>query len=215
MGSDVREWRKVSGFRQRALPGLVVCVCNAADAFSPVLQRRVSAELARAGIATRFVQLLSSDEQATESHDGLCWNVRSLGSRVSSAIATIADANQDVQIGIFCTGSCSAPSLAAARSPRVRAVVAFGGRPDLAIFALPAVQAATLLVVRGIDEASRHFAEIAGSHLQDKHEVHVLPRLRGRFQESGEQDLVCALATSWFVEAFSSDADDDQVRAER
>jgi putative phosphoribosyl transferase len=86
----------------------------------------------------------------------------------------------------------------------VRAVVSFGGRPDLAVFALAAVRAPTLLLVRSFDEASRHFAEIAASHLRDKHEVHVLPKLQGRFQESGEQDLVCTLATSWFVEAFSA-----------
>ena len=199
------ESRKISGFVTRFRPQLVICICNPADHFSPLLHRRLAAELERAGISTRFLQLLTSEEQRDDTaSSAVRLDVPSLSARIAAAIDTACAAEEHVQIGLFASSSCTAPCLAAAaaRGDKIRAVVSLEGRPDLAVFALAALRAPTLLLVRGIDETSRHFAEITATHLRGRHEVHVLPKLQGRFQESGEQDLVCALATSWFVEAL-------------
>jgi hypothetical protein len=217
MRDPAGEFRKVSGVVRRTLPGLVFCVYSPADPFSPLLHRRLAAELERAGIATRFLQLLNAEEQADDAEGCLRLNVASLRGRITAATDAAVEASTGLAVGLFSTASCTAPCLAAAaaRPNTVRSVVSFGGRPDLAVFALAALQAPTLLLVRRIDEASRHFAEIAASHLRDKHEVHVLPKLQGRFQESGELDLVCTLATSWFVEAFSAQEQDDAATGRR
>jgi hypothetical protein len=150
--------------------------------------------------------LLNAEEQREDAEQGcMRLNVPSLSSRISAAIDSVVE-GEPWSIGLFSAASCAAPCLAAAAARRgtVRAVVSLGGRPDLAVFALAELRAATLLLVRGSDEASRHFAEIAASHLWAGHELHVLPKLPGRFQESGEQDLVCSLATSWFVEKLTN-----------
>ena len=100
------------------------------------------------------MDLLTQGEEAERAN---VFDMPLLGERLVQAIdwASNQPALAHLPIGLFgaSTGAGAALRAAAARPARVRAVVSRGGRPDLAGAALPDVQAPTLLVVGGRDEA--------------------------------------------------------------
>ena len=95
--------------------------------------------------------------------------------------------------------------IAALSVPRcVRAVVSRGGRPDLALEALPRVQAPTLLIVGGYDPEVLALNRAAAERLTAAQELAVIPGASHLFEEPGALEEVVRLAAEWFVRYLPS-----------
>ena len=80
----------------------------------------------------------------------------------------------------------------------IRAVVSRGGRPDLAMEALPHVTAATLLIVGERDEVVLRLNEEAFARLAVEKSLAVVPGATHLFEEPGALEAVARLAAHWF-----------------
>ncbi|KAA9332056.1 alpha/beta hydrolase [Hymenobacter busanensis] len=105
----------------------------------------------------------------------------------------------DLNMGFFgaSTGAASALQAAAELGDRVKAVILRGGRPDLALSALPQVKAATLLIVGGQDWPGVSLNEQALEALPGPKHLRVVPGAGHLFEEPGTLAEVGDLATDW------------------
>src|SRR5204862_1935158 len=113
--------------------------------------------LNEAGLATLLFDLLTPEEEATDTYTAQHrFNISLLAERLVHATkwAMQHDDSRDLRLGYFgsSTGGGAALVAAAELTRDIGAVVSRGGRPDLAGDALPAVQAPTLLIVGGNDD---------------------------------------------------------------
>ena len=172
--------------------------------------RHVAQTLVDAGLGTLLLDLLTRSEEVEDDVTArLRFDIRRLADRLLHAIDFLeADpATSALRIGLFgsSTGGGAALVAAAERPGSVKAVVSRGGRPDLAgERALDHVQAPTLLVVGGRDEAVLAMNREAASHLRGPHRVDVVPGATHLFEEPGALDRVAALAAAWFLEQLGS-----------
>jgi dienelactone hydrolase len=113
-------------------------------------------------------------------------------------------AAQAAALGYFgaSTGSASALMAAAELGGDIRAVVSRGGRPDLAMEALPRVIAPTLLIVGGDDREVLELNRQAYARLTVEKELAVIPGATHLFEEPGTLEEVARLATAWFQRHF-------------
>jgi pimeloyl-ACP methyl ester carboxylesterase len=88
---------------------------------------------------------------------------------------------------------------AAERPELVGAVVARGGRPDLAGDALAGVRAPTLLIVGGDDEPVIGLNQAALAALICEKRMVVVPGASHLFEESGALERVATLALHWLA----------------
>lgn len=89
--------------------------------------------------------------------------------------------------------------IAAARLPElVRAVVSRGGRPDLADGWLGGVQAATLLIVGGLDKDVIELNKDAYSQLACEKDLRIIRGAGHLFEEPQKLEEVAAMAAGWF-----------------
>lgn len=175
--------------------------------FSP-RNRHVAALLNERGIATLLFDLLTADEERIDAVDAtLRFDVDMLAERLIAATDAIATTQlAPLPIGYFggSTGAAAALIAAARRPGRIAAVVARGGRPDLADAWLSAVRAPTLLVVGGADTAVLALNREAAAKLTTSHEIVVVPGATHLFEEPGALDTVARLAGTWFLDHFTS-----------
>lgn len=104
--------------------------------------------------------------------------------------------------GYLATGTGAGVALAAAaeRPMAIRAVVACGGRPDLAGPALDVVHAPTLLVVGAEDHLTLHINRTALGALPSPDKgLQIIPDATHAFEEPGAIDRVAELAREWFL----------------
>jgi alpha-beta hydrolase superfamily lysophospholipase len=78
-------------------------------------------------------------------------------------------------------------------------VVSRGGRPDLAKEALDKVQAPTLLIVGGQDEAVLQLNRRAMLQMTCIKKLNVIPGATHLFEEPGKLELVADAAANWFL----------------
>jgi dienelactone hydrolase len=81
----------------------------------------------------------------------------------------------------------------------VRAVVSRGGRPDLAMQALPLVVAPTLLIVGGNDQAVIRMNQSALTRLTAIKDLQIVPGASHLFEEPGALEQVARLTGDWFL----------------
>jgi putative phosphoribosyl transferase len=100
-------------------------------------------------------------------------------------------------LGIFSTGVGAGVALlaAATRPAAIRAIVARSGRPDIALFWLPRVEAPTLLIVPQPDACN----ELALERLPVEKELVIVPSASGFFQEPEALEAVAAHTLRWFA----------------
>jgi putative phosphoribosyl transferase len=98
------------------------------------------------------------------------------------------------------TGAAAALVASALRPGRVQAIVARGGRPDLAGGALPAVTAPTLLIVGGTDLDVLDLNRQAVERMRAPVRLEVVPGASHLFSEPGKLERVATLAAHWFVD---------------
>jgi pimeloyl-ACP methyl ester carboxylesterase len=115
-----------------------------------------------------------------------------------------SDNLRDLRIGYFGASTGAAAALvAAAKEPRIGAVVSRGGRPDLARSALARVSCPTLLIVGGVDVPVLGMNEEAMKQLRCEKRMNIIPGASHLFEEPGALERVSKLARDWFVDKLS------------
>ncbi len=167
--------------------------------FSPRNQF-VAHVLRQAHLATLLLDLL---EEAESQDRKKVFDIELLAERLQSAADWLRQepATANLRLGYFgaSTGAGAALVAAARQSSAVGAVVSRGGRPDLAEFYLPSVQAPTLLIVGGNDDVVIDLNVQAFRQLRCPKDLVVIPGAAHLFEEVGALEEVARLAKEWFV----------------
>ncbi len=184
--------------------GIVVFVHGSGSSRFSSRNRYVAEVLNEGGLATLLFDLLTPEEHAIDQVTAeLRFDIGLLSHRTIATLDWLAaEAGLgSLPVGLFgaSTGAAAALNAAAARPDQVRAVVSRGGRPDLALAALPEVQAPTLLIVGGRDEPVIEMNEEAARHLQAPWELVIVEGATHLFEEPGALEQVAALARDWFL----------------
>jgi dienelactone hydrolase len=182
--------------------GLVVFAHGSGSSRFSRRNRSVAQVLQGGGHATLLLDLLTPQEEAVDEQTReYRFDVDRLGHRVVAAIDWAAGHPQVARLPVACfgasTGAAAALIAAAARPERVRAVISRGGRPDLAGYALPAVQAPTLLIVGGDDEPVIELNRAAMRRMRAPVRLEIVPGATHLFEEPGALALVSQLALRW------------------
>ena len=170
--------------------------------FSP-RNRFVATFLNQGGLGTLLLDLLTAEEHEIDQRSGALRFDIDLLSRRLIGVVDWASTHPDMRhlpIGLFgaSTGAAAALNAAADRRQRVAAVVSRGGRPDLAMAALPAVRAPTLLIVGGLDGVVIDMNRRAAAQLTCEHRLEIVPGATHLFEEPGKLEEVARLARKWF-----------------
>ncbi|GGY76828.1 dienelactone hydrolase family protein [Marinobacter zhanjiangensis] len=161
--------------------------------------------LNRAGLGTLLFDLLTADEDEVDARTReYRFDISLISRRMSEAVGWLTEQSVTaaLPLGLFgaSTGAAAALVAAAENPDHVRAVVSRGGRPDLAGNALPRVQAATLLIVGGLDTTVIELNREAAAKLDCPHEVKIVPGASHLFEEPGKLELVQQAAADWFTD---------------
>jgi putative phosphoribosyl transferase len=166
--------------------------------------RFVAQSLQEAGLATLLVDLLTEEEEVADRRTGhLRFDIGLLAERLVGATQWLGQHPSTAHFPVGCFGASTgggAALVAAARQPdRILAVVSRGGRPDLALGALPKVEAATLLIVGGDDDVVIGLNQSALRQLRAPHrELVIVEGASHLFEEPGKLEEVAQLASRWF-----------------
>lgn len=177
-------------------PGLVLFVHGSGSNRNSPRNKRVAELLQRRGLSTLLFDLRTPEEAAQSDQAP---DIKLLAERVLQAIdaPALADAGP---IGLFGANTGAATALlAAVQRPRVRAVVARGGRVDLVDELLPDVRAATLLIVGGADNEVLQINRAAYARLRCVKRIELVPRATHLFMEAGALEAVAVGAGEWFA----------------
>jgi dienelactone hydrolase len=186
--------------------GLVLFAHGSGSSRHSPRNRHVAAVLRRAGFATLLTDLLTPEEEAADRQTAhLRFDIGLLAERLIGVTDWWVQRRSPppLAVGYFgaSTGAAAALVAAAARPDVVVAVVARGGRPDLAGESLRHVQAPTLLIVGGQDvpviglnqEALEQLSRTAARQFV------IVPGATHLFEEPGALDEVARLAAQWFA----------------
>ncbi|GAA2735415.1 phosphoribosyltransferase family protein [Actinocorallia aurantiaca] len=151
------------------------------------------------GLGTLLFDLLTRREETDRAH---VFDIPLLAGRLADATRWLAGEPDaaGLPVGYFGASTGAAAALIAAAEPGspARAVVSRGGRPDLAMPALPRVQAPTLLIVGGADLPVLDLNEQALAELACEKRLAVVPGATHLFEERGALEEVADLAARWF-----------------
>ena len=177
--------------------------------FSPRNQA-VAGGLRQAGFATLLFDLLTAEEGEVDARTRhLRFDVELLARRLAGVTDWLADHEPTRELVPACfgasTGAAAALMAAAARPERVGAVIARGGRPDLAGSALPHVRCPTLLIVGGEDHGVLRLNREAAERMSAPVTIEVVPGAGHLFEEPGALDRVTELATDFLVQHLPPD----------
>jgi dienelactone hydrolase len=154
--------------------------------------------LNKEGIATFLFDLLTTGEDMDYANR---FNVRLLAHRLKRVTKWIMEQPEceSLKVGYFGASTGAAAALIAAMDlPRVDAIVSRGGRPDLAIHALPHIKAATLFIVGSLDTEVLRLNRKAFDYLDCNKKIEIVPGATHLFEEKGAMQQVCVLAANWF-----------------
>lgn len=176
--------------------------------FSP-RNRFVAEVLHEHNVGTLLLDLLTAEEEAIDRETGqLRFDIPLLAERLEGAGAWVSDQPEleGMKIGYFgaSTGGAAALIAAAAQPDKVVAIVVRGGRPDLAMKALPEVKAPTLLIVGGHDPRVLEWNKQALKLLNDRSRLEIVLRATHLFEEPGALETVAQMAAEWFDQHFQS-----------
>ena len=182
--------------------GLIVFAHGSGSSRFSRRHRSVAQVLQDGGYATLLLDLLTRQEDAIDEQTReYRFDVDRLGHRIVAAIDWTASHPQMARMPIACfgasTGAAAALVAAAERPEIVRAVISRGGRPDLAGYALPKVQAPTLLIVGGEDGPVIELNRAAIRRMRALVQLEIVPGATHLFEEPGALELVSELALKW------------------
>ncbi len=183
----------------RGAPGLVLFAHGSGSSRRSPRNRRVAEHLRSGGLSTLLFDLLTEEESSDRR---LVFDIPLLARRLSAAAewARRRDDCRGVTIGYFgpSTGA-GAALVAAADDPLIGAIVARGGRPDLAgAEALARVTAPTLLIVGGEDRPVIEMNREAAAQMTCETRLIIVPGATHLFEERGTMERVEELAAEWF-----------------
>jgi putative phosphoribosyl transferase len=159
----------------------------------------VASVLHESWLGTLLFDLLT-EQEATDRVN--VFDVGLLAERLLAAIRFVGELEhtRHLPIGLFGASTGAAAALvAAAREPKVGAVVSRGGRPDLAGRKLRAVRVPTLLIVGELDTEVLALNEQASALLDCEKRLAVVPGATHLFEEPGTLDEAARLAAEWFA----------------
>jgi putative phosphoribosyl transferase len=161
----------------------------------------VAQVLQSAGLATLLIDLLEEEEASDRSK---VFDIQLLSERLQAAARWLAAAPETsrLRLGYFgASTGAGAAIVAAAQEPHsVGAIVARGGRPDLADDALPLVTAPCLLIVGGNDRQVLELNRQAYERMKCLRRLIVIPGATHLFPEPGALEEVAQRAKAWFLE---------------
>lgn len=179
--------------------GLVLFSHGSGSSRKSPRNRWVAEELHRASFGTLLFDLLTMHEDEVED---LRFDIPLLTDRLTGVMRWLHEqpALRALPIGLFgaSTGAASALNTAAALPQLVKAVVSRGGRPDLAMEALPHVKAPTLLIVGGWDGPLMDMNREAYAALNCITSLEIVPEATHLFEEPGKLEVVARLAADWY-----------------
>lgn len=184
--------------------GLVLFAHGSGSSRSSPRNRYVAAVLHEAWIGTLLFDLLTEQEAADRMN---VFDIGLLADRLEAAVTLVQslDTTAALPLGLFGASTGAAAALvAAARVPRVAAVVSRGGRPDMAGAALGRVHCPTLLIVGGHDEEVLALNRLALDALGGEKRLAIVPGATHLFEESGTLEEAARLAAEWFASHFPS-----------
>ena len=186
-----------------AAQGLVVFAHGSGSSRHSRRNQYVARFLQEGRLATLLFDLLTAEEEQIDLRTRhLRFNIELLASRMIGATNWLVQQpeTQLLPIGYFgaSTGAAAALVAAAELPDVVRAVVSRGGRPDLALDALPDVKAATLLIVGGNDTPVIAMNQVAFERLRTVKKMVIIPGATHLFEEPGALEEVARLARDWF-----------------
>ena len=160
------------------------------------------------GAATLRVDLLTAAEQERDAKDAtLRFDVPRIAAHLMGATEWAAhelapDVREIALVGAS-TGAAAALVAAASRPETVRAVVARGGRVDLAGDALGRIRAPTLLIVGGADEQTLLLNREAMRRIRAPVRLEIVANAGHTFEEPGALGQVGELTRRWLRARFS------------
>lgn len=159
----------------------------------------VAQELQQTGLATLLMDLLTKEEDAASANR---FDIELLTWRLERATQWAMEQPRcrGLDIGYFgaSTGAAAALNAAATFGAAIGAVVSRGGRPDLALTALAAVQAPTLLIVGALDHEVITLNRQAYENLKAEKHLAIVKGATHLFEEPGTLPEVARLAAHWF-----------------
>jgi putative phosphoribosyl transferase len=184
--------------------GLVLFVHGSGSSRLSIRNQFVAKVLNQANLSTLLFDLLTPDEDEIDSRTGeLRFNINFLASRLIDVTQWCLQQPQlcHLPIGYFgaSTGGGAALVAAAQKPNWVQSIVSRGGRPDLAGESLAYVQAPTLLIVGGEDDAVINMNQQALDQLTCKTAMEIVPGATHLFEEPGTLETVAELAKYWFL----------------
>ena len=186
--------------------GIVVFAHGSGSGRRSPRNRLVASVLNDGGIGTLLVDLLTSEEEQVDLRTGtLRFDIPLLARRLTGATVWVLEepATAELPLGYFGASTGAAAALiAAVEHDETRAVVSRGGRPDLAVEALPRVQAPTLLIVGERDPVVIDLNRRAFEQLRCEKELEVVPNATHLFEEPDALERVAELARDWFLRWF-------------
>ncbi len=154
--------------------------------------------------ATLLLDLLTKQEEVADAATAeFRFDIPMLSDRLIGAIdwAQTNPQTSPLPVGLFGASTGAAAALiAAAKQRTVRAVVARGGRPDLAEAALDMVSAPTLLIVGGRDDVVIELNQQAFARLKGPKKIEIVPGATHLFEEPGTLAQVAKIANDWFAQ---------------
>ena len=163
----------------------------------------VAAYLREAGLGTLLFDLLTAEEESVDSYTREHrFDIPLLSRRLEGAVNWLAGRPVGaLPIGLFgsSTGAAAALIVAAALPDRVRAVVARGGRVDLAADCLDRLRVPALFIVGGRDDEVMRLNRAALRRLPGTGKLAVVEGATHLFEEPGALARVQRLARDFFV----------------
>jgi len=185
--------------------GLVVFVHGSGSSRHSPRNQYVAQTLQEGGLATLLFDLLTASEEEIDIQTRhLRFDIGLLARRTAGVLEwlDLQPYTEGLRRGLFgsSTGAAAALIAAAEFPDKVHAVVSRGGRPDLAGSDLPKVEASTLLIVGGNDEAVIHLNEQALAQMRtgEEKKLVIVPGASHLFEEPGTLEYAARLATEWF-----------------
>jgi putative phosphoribosyl transferase len=180
--------------------GMVVFAHGSGSGRRSPRNRFVADVLATAGLGTLLFDLLTAEEEQDRAN---VFDIGLLASRLGAVTRWVHNqpALAAARVGYFGASTGAAAALWAAAEPgaEVAAVVSRGGRPDLAMPRLAAVQAPTLLIVGALDDVVLGLNREAQRHLRCENQLAVVPGASHLFEEPGTLEQAAGLARDWFT----------------
>jgi pimeloyl-ACP methyl ester carboxylesterase len=187
---------------ENALGIVVFSHGSGSSRFSP--RNKMVAELIQQhGMGTLLFDLLTEQEDRIYENR---FNIDLLVSRLIEATEWLMNNKETHKYPVAyfgaSTGAASALRAAAYFEKKIKAVVSRGGRPDLALKALPMVTAPTLLIVGQLDVPVIQMNKQAFDQLHCIKEMKIIPGATHLFEEPGKLIEVAEMAISWYKEYF-------------